>query len=144
MKKSYFSDEISLQEEGFNMSANVYPPRSHYKFIMKIGRVFPTTKAQAKHFVHNVQHLGVLNKDDVNRIEDLLNKYDIKGKYYYTKSKIWVRMTTATISHLLAALKCEYGLVKNPEKFMGYYKKAWKPYDLNKVKYGEEEITMSN
>jgi hypothetical protein len=111
---------------------------------MKMGRVFPTTKAQAKHFVHNVQHIDVLNKDDVNRIEDLLNKYDIKGKYYYTKSKIWVRMTTATISHLLAALKCEYGLVKNPEKFMKYYKKAWKPYDLNKVKYGEEEITMSN
>lgn len=98
--------EIKLKAEGFNMSANTYAGKSHYKLTMKIGRVFPSTPAQAKFFIKEQVSLSVLNADDVQKVEALLNKYGFEGEYKSTKSKTWVRLQNN--EDLYKALKSEY------------------------------------
>lgn len=98
------ASEIQLQKSGYKMSCNVKPARSHYKHIMMMGRVFPTNAAQARSFTH----LDVLNADDVEVVEQLLNKHGLEGDYIYTKSKHWVRLDN--LMQLRAALKAEYGI----------------------------------
>lgn len=90
------------------MSCIVYSPRQHYKQSMRIGRVFPTNKAQAAYFVSRSQSLDVLNSYDVNTVEAFLNKHGFEGNYRYTKSGNWVRLENNNV--LLAALKLEYSL----------------------------------
>jgi len=102
------ASELSLEEVTYTMSCNTYPARSHYKFVMGLGRVFPTTKAQAKHFVSNEVCFGVLNAQDVSLIEDLLCKHNFIGEYKYTKSKAWVRLLNH--SDFNQALIKEYGV----------------------------------
>jgi hypothetical protein len=48
----------------------------------------------------------VLNLDDVELIENLLNKHNLNGNYKYTKTKIWVRLINENDFKL--ALKKEY------------------------------------
>ena len=84
--------ELKLEIDSFTMSANTRAPRSHYKMLMRIGRVFPTTKAQAIYFIQQGVCLDVLNMDDVNIVEKMLNKYGFEGSYRYTKSNRWVRL----------------------------------------------------
>lgn len=104
-----YAEQIQWQElNAFTLSANTYAPRSHYKFAMSIGRVFPTTRAQAQHFIKSGAYLGVLNNADVERIETLMNKYGLKGTYQYTKSKQWVRMCNEW--QLCECLKKEYSI----------------------------------
>lgn len=100
--------EINLKKDGHKFSCNVYPAKSHYTFLMDLGRVFPTTKRQAIRFISKGVCLDVLNFDDVEMIETLLNKHGYCGNYQYTKSKNWVRL----ISHnlLYDALKKEYSI----------------------------------
>ena len=99
---------LNLKKEGYNFSCNIYPAKSHYSFVMKLGRVFPSTKQQAKNFISKGICLDVLNFDDVETIESLLNKYGYIGEYQYTKSKQWVRL----VNHcaLYEALKKEYSI----------------------------------
>lgn len=92
----------------FTFSANTYAPRSHYKFAMSLGRVFPTTKTQAMNFVKSGAVFDVLNNMDVERIEKLMNKYGVKGAYKYTKSKHWVRLCNTW--QFCECLKKEYNL----------------------------------
>lgn len=104
-----YADQIQWPKlDTFSFSANVRPARAHYKFAMGLGRVFPTTRAQAKHFVVSGACLDVLNNVDVERVEELLNKYGIRGCYQYTKSRRWVRMTNDW--QLRECLKKEYNL----------------------------------
>ncbi len=100
------SFELNLKEENYTFSANTYPARSHYKFLMRLGRVFPTTKAQAKYFLSEGVCLDVLNCRDVEIIEELLNKHGFIGDYKYTKSEQWVRLQNDSDLH--EALKKEY------------------------------------
>lgn len=94
--------EFQLPAENFTMSANYYAPRSHYKFIMSLSRVFPCTREQAKNFVQ----LDVLNSKDVEIVEAMLNKHGFVGAYKFTKSETWVRLQNN--SDLIKALKLEY------------------------------------
>lgn len=96
--------EINFSKDSYHMSCKTYPARSHYKFLMQMGRVWPTTAAQARNFTH----LDVLNADDVEVVEALMNKHGHKGEYTYTKSKQWVRINNDYA--LRAALKAEYSL----------------------------------
>ena len=98
--------EVNLQKEGFNFNCNTYPARSHYKFLMRLGRVFPTTKAQAKYFISEGICLDVLNYDDVQIVEEVLNRHGFSGSYKYTKSEQWVRLQNDSDLH--EALKKEY------------------------------------
>ena len=102
------ANEIKLEEQSFTMSANTCPSRSHYKFIMKLGRVLPSTPAQARHFIKLGRQFDVLNLIDVSIIEALLNKHGYSGDYTYTKSKRWVRLESVIDLH--KALKKEYSL----------------------------------
>ena len=102
------ANEINLKKQGFTFSANTYAPKSHYKLLMKLGRVFPTTKAQATFFVTKGLKMDVLNMDDVEIIENLLNKHGFEGNYNFTKSKTWVRLKNN--QDLISALKKEYSL----------------------------------
>jgi len=102
MKKS----EIYLEDYGHNFSCNLKPARSHYKFFMRLGRVFPSTRAQARYFISENLVLDLLNKRDVERIENLLNKYGFEGNYKYTQSKYWVRLQNH--NDLYKALKKEF------------------------------------
>lgn len=100
--------EIRLEKQDYTFSANTYSPRSHYKLSMELGRVFPTTRTQAMHFVKNGLSMDVLNSKDVEIIEAMLNKYGLEGRYEYTKSKSWVRLQNS--SDLDKALKLEFAL----------------------------------
>lgn len=77
-----------------------------YKWYMKLGGVFPTTKAQAKYFIEEHIELEVLNNKDVERIESMLNKYGYQGEYKFTRSKEWVRLVN--YNDLYSSLKSEY------------------------------------
>jgi ATP-dependent helicase/DNAse subunit B len=100
--------ELKLEKVDYTMSANSYPPKSHYKFIMSLGRVFPQNYAQAKSFLTEGRCFDVLNSKDVDIIESLMNKHGLEGDYKYTKSKTWVRLQNNTDFH--NALKLEYSL----------------------------------
>lgn len=100
--------ELNLERNGYNSTCITKKSGSHYKFLMRLGRVFPSTKAQAKHFVSQQVSLDALNMDDVETIETLLNKHSMEGSYRYTKSKIWVRLQN--YNDLYDALKLEFNL----------------------------------
>jgi hypothetical protein len=100
--------EINLKKDGFNFNCNTYPARSHYRFTMRLGCVFPTTRAQAKYFITEDIWLDVLNGDDVETVESMLVKHGFEGDYRFTKSKKWVRLQNQIDLH--EALKKEYNL----------------------------------
>lgn len=91
-KRTYKANELSLPETQYTLSMNIYPPKSHYKTLMSLGRVFPNTLAQAKFFISKGVCLDVLNSTDVKMLEDFLNQNGFEGKYKYTKSKNFVRL----------------------------------------------------
>ena len=80
----------------------------HYKFLMELGRVFPTTAPQSRYFIGNNLKLDVLNRDDVDRVEALLNEFGFEGDYRYTSTKRWVRL----VNHedLYKALELKYSI----------------------------------
>jgi hypothetical protein len=86
MKKS----ELNLTKQGFMFSCKQFA--GHYKSIMKLGRCFPSSKAQANFFISIGVHFDAMNYDDVEFIENILNKYGYNGNYKYTKSKNWVKL----------------------------------------------------
>lgn len=87
---------------------SLYGERQHYKFAMSLGRVFPQTRAQVKHFISKGYHLGILGLEDVERIEGMLSIVGKSGEYKYTKSKTSVRL----INHddFIEALKAYWKL----------------------------------
>lgn len=104
------AQEIDFQtKDSFTMSANTYAAKSHYKFIMRLGRCVPTTRAQAKYFILQGVVLDVLNNKDVEILETIMNKHGFAGDYKYTKSKHWVRLQNT--NDLCAAIKKEYALI---------------------------------
>jgi hypothetical protein len=98
--------ELNLTPKGYNFNTNIKPAKSHYKFLMRIGRCFPSTKAQARFFVSNSISFDELNYEDVQRIEGLLNKHGHQGDYKYTKSRLWARLQNH--QDFYAALRAEY------------------------------------
>ena len=100
------SSELNLKKDGYNFNCNTQKAGSHYKFIMRLGRCFPSTRAQAKYFISEGICLDVLNKDDVEKVEALLNKHGFEGDYKLTKSKTWVRLQNNSVLH--KALKLEF------------------------------------
>jgi hypothetical protein len=107
-KHSFKASELNLPEVRYTMSMNIYPPKSHYKFTMQLGRVFPNSTAQAKFFISKGICLDVLNAKDVCLLENFLNRYNFEGKYRYTKSKQFVRLVNWL--DLEQALKIAYNL----------------------------------
>lgn len=75
---------------------------AHVGLIATIGRLYPTTHAQAKRF----RTFDVLSGVDVAKIESLLNKHGFCGNYKLTKSKTWCRLQN--IDDFKSALRKEY------------------------------------
>jgi hypothetical protein len=102
------SSQITFKGESTTTtsSAMTMPHGSHYKFLMGLGRVLPSTTAQARHFLSKGLGLDVLNSKDVEVVEVLLNKHGFEGDYKYTKSKNWVRLQNVIYLH--EALQREY------------------------------------
>ena len=103
--------EIKLEPKGYKMSTNTRAAKSHYRFVMDLGRIFPSSKAQARHFLRNgggCQNLDVLNYDDARFVESFLNKHGLQGEYKYTKSGDWVRLVNT--SDLKKAVRLEFGI----------------------------------
>jgi hypothetical protein len=96
------AQEIKLQKTGYNFNANCFPRGSHVSLLLSIGRCFPTCKSQAIKW----QSFDVLNYEDVQIIENLLNKHGFIGNYKETKSGNWVRLVNQNDFKL--ALKKEY------------------------------------
>jgi hypothetical protein len=92
----------SLVSGGFTTMA----PNSHYKFLMELGRVFPSNKSQANFFVAKGVCLEPTGMKGVEAIENLLNKHGMEGEYQFTKSKQWVRLLNNSDLH--RALILEY------------------------------------
>ncbi len=101
------ANEIKMSTKGYLFNANIYPAKSHYKFLMSLGRVFPTTKAQAMYFVRNKIRPDVYTLDDVLFVEKELAPYGFVGKYKYTKNRHWVRVVN--IEDMYATLRAKYG-----------------------------------
>lgn len=68
------------------------PRQKGVKFLIELGRLWPTTKEQMKYFVRSGYCLNVLGLKDVCNIEFILNKYGMTGDYKFTKNKNWVRL----------------------------------------------------
>ncbi len=100
--------QLNLEKNGFNISCATKKTGSHYKFLMRLGKVFPSTKAQSKYFLEQQINLDVLNCEDVNVIEFLLKKHGFEGNYKLTKSKTWARLQN--YNDLYTALKLEFNL----------------------------------
>jgi hypothetical protein len=100
--------ELNLENVNYNMSCNTVKCGQHYKFTMRLGRMFPTTKAQAVYFASQGICLGALNANDVDMIEKLMNKHGFEGDYKYTKSKVWVRLKNN--DDLIKAIKLEFNI----------------------------------
>lgn len=98
--------EFQLEKVGYTFNCNTRKSGSHYKFLMGMGRIFPTTVAQAKYFVSEGISLDVLNYQDVQIVEGMLNKHGYSGEYKWTKSGTWVRLINSGDLH--KALRAEY------------------------------------
>lgn len=81
MKKS---DIHWVRIEVANFSANPIPSGYPYKQMMRKGKVFPITRAQAKAFLDMNCALGNLNNEDVRVVESLMNKHGMTGDYRYS------------------------------------------------------------
>lgn len=75
---------------------------------MQLGRILPTTKAQAQYFIANKCKFDVLNIVDVERIEAIFNAFGKSGEYKYTTSKSWVRLVN--IEEFYEVLKLKYDI----------------------------------
>jgi hypothetical protein len=100
------ASEVKLKDDGFRFNTRIFQSRSHYKDLMRSGKVLPHTKAQVRYFVSNKVSLGVLNLGDVKVVEDILARNGFSGDYKYTKNKVWVRLQNP--EHLIEAFKLEY------------------------------------
>lgn len=100
--------ELNLKQDGYNLSCNTCRAGSHYKLLMRLGRCFPSTQAQAKYFISEEICLDVLNGDDVEKVESMLNKHGFKGYYKLTKSKNSARLQNNWDLH--KALKLEFNV----------------------------------
>jgi hypothetical protein len=84
----------------------VAKPNQHICNALSLGRVFPTTKAQAMR-VYSRGSFDVLYLLDVDTlIEPLLNKHGFTGDYNLTKSKQFCRLNN--FADFKKALKLEY------------------------------------
>lgn len=67
--------EVILDAHNFIFNTNERKSGQHYKYLMDLGRILPTTKAQARYFVANRCKFDVLNIVDVERIEALFSEF---------------------------------------------------------------------
>lgn len=100
------ANQISLEAQSFIFNTNERKEGQHYTFLMKLGRVLPTTRSQAMFFVKNNLQLSVLNIVDVQRVEAILNEFGFEGEYKYTKNNRWVRLVNFEDLH--KALRIKY------------------------------------
>lgn len=103
-----------MKNEKFVANGNVRMVNEYkgrYKFLMSLGRVFPTTKAQAKEFLRLGVGFGLLTASDVRAIEALCEKYGMKDQclYQLTGSNVYARLLSS-FTVLEKALRAEYNL----------------------------------
>lgn len=87
---------------------SLYVPkeREHIEVLIRLGRIFPKTKAQAKR-VYKTWGLEVLYNSDVETlVEPLLKKHGLEGDYKLTKSKRFCRLVN--FEDFKKALRLEY------------------------------------
>lgn len=101
--------EIIWKEEAvLPLSANVIPSGKPYKAQMMMGKVFPTSKAQAMAYLKMGCALEALNNEDVRVVERLLEKHHLQGNYRYVDGKNLVKLVNQM--DLDKALKREYAI----------------------------------
>lgn len=105
--QAHTATQLTIKPEGYRFQTAPHAPRTHYKSLMRLGRVWPTTKAQARYYI-SCPSIDVLNYEDVQAVEALLNRHGFTGQYSYTKSGRWVRLVNN--NNLITALKLEYSL----------------------------------
>lgn len=93
--------EIILDVQNFIFSTNERKSGQHYKYLMVLGRILPTTRANRCKFY-------VLNIVDVERIEALFCEFGGAGEYEYTCSRRWVRLVN--IEAFYEVLRMKYNL----------------------------------
>lgn len=102
------ANEIISEAENFIFSTNERKIGQHYKYLMSLGRILPTTRAQARYFVANRCEFDLLNIVDVERLEAIFSEYGGAGEYKYSGSRRWVRLVN--IEAFYEALKMKYNL----------------------------------
>lgn len=102
------ANEIILEAQNFIFSTNERRSGQHYKYLMDLGRILPTTKAQARHFVANRCKFDALNIVDVERVEAIFSEFGGAGEYKYTGSRRWLRLVN--IEAFYEVLKMKYNL----------------------------------
>ena len=102
------ASEVILDAQSFIFSTNERRSGQHYKYLMDLGRILPTTRAQARYFVTNRCKFDVLNIVDVERVEALFREFGGAGEYKYTGSRRWVRLVN--IEAFYKVLEMKYNL----------------------------------
>ena len=102
------ANEIILEVQNFTFSTNERRSGQHYKYLMGLGRILPTTRAQARYFITNRCKFDALNIVDVERIEAIFCKFGGAGEYKYTGSRRWVRLVN--IEAFYEVLRMKYNL----------------------------------
>ena len=102
------ASEIILEAQNFIFNTNERRRGQHYKYLMDLGRILPTTKSQARYFVVNRCKFDVLNIVDVDRVEAIFSEFGGAGEYKYTDSRRWVRLVN--VEAFYDVLKVKYNL----------------------------------
>lgn len=106
---SVFASELTGVSNVAMMSTTNTTNVDEINDLMHTNKLFPTTKLQADMYINSEYGcLGELGMEDVERIESLLGKYGMQGRYQYTKSHLFVRFLSTAF--LEKALKLEYAL----------------------------------
>lgn len=91
--------------EGF---PQIMAPRSHYKFLMRLGRVIPSDKAQAKYFLSEGLCLDMFTGVDARYIHEMMKEQGLEALFVFTKNKQFIRLVNDY--DFRSALKSKYGL----------------------------------
>jgi hypothetical protein len=102
------ASDIILDAQSFIFSTNECSSGKHYKYLMDLGRILPTTRAQARYFVANRCKFDALNIVDVERVEAIFSEFGKCGEYKYTSSRRWVRLVNN--NDFCECLKMKYNI----------------------------------
>jgi hypothetical protein len=91
--------------EGF---IQLQKPRSHYKFLMDLGRVIPSDKAQAKYYLSSGRCIGLIQGADARYIHELMQEQGMEALFVFTKNKRFMRLVNN--EDFCKALKLKYSI----------------------------------
>jgi len=84
------AEELKKDYDGYLCSCHEYENWERYKIPLQMGRCLPCNAFQVRYFIKNQINIARLNRDDVDVLEALFNKYGMAGDYEERDRWIWL------------------------------------------------------